>query len=101
MIKIGEKEGNLYETMEILNDYLKIMRDCSFSLKNSLEYYVILFIYLLGICKFLGTYIMPTFVCLFEGMDIDPGVFPYIIKHGISRIEYRCWANELQCIRIS
>ncbi len=71
MIRIGEAEGDLVGTMEVLNSYLKITREYNLSSFQLASYFSVMLLIFLAIGSFLFKYIMPTFVELFKGMQIE------------------------------
>lgn len=70
MVKAGEMGGVLDEVLERLASFME--RDYSLrkKVKSALTYPVVILVMALGIVFFLVTYILPTFVELFEGMDL-------------------------------
>ena len=71
MIRIGEAEGDLVGTMEVLNSYLKITKEHSISTTQLISYFSVMLMVFFGIATFLIKYIMPTFIELFEGMQLE------------------------------
>ncbi|MCD4786271.1 MAG: type II secretion system F family protein [Candidatus Eremiobacteraeota bacterium] len=70
MVKAGEMGGVLDEVLERLASFME--RDFSLrkKVKAALTYPVVILVMALGIVFFLVTYILPTFVELFRGMDL-------------------------------
>jgi len=71
MVKAGEMGGVLDEVLERLASFME--KDFSLKKKvtSALTYPVVILIMALGIVFFLVTYILPTFVTLFKGMDLE------------------------------
>ncbi|MHC9542950.1 MAG: type II secretion system F family protein [Vulcanimicrobiota bacterium] len=70
MVKAGEMGGVLDEVLERLANFME--KDFSLKKKvaSALTYPVVILVMALGIVFFLVTYILPTFVSLFEGMNL-------------------------------
>lgn len=71
MIRIGEAEGDLVGTMEVLNSYLKISREYNISAYQLAGYLSVMILIFFGIATFLIKFIMPTFIELFGAMDME------------------------------
>ncbi|HPZ08517.1 MAG TPA: type II secretion system F family protein [Candidatus Eremiobacteraeota bacterium] len=70
LIDIGEKEENLLGSLEVLDSYLKAKKDYISYYIQTAGQIIITTVMTLAITPFLVTYILPTFVELFEGMDL-------------------------------
>lgn len=70
MIRIGEAEGDLVGTMDVLNSYLKITKEYNVSTAQLAGYFSMMILVFFGIASFLFKYIMPTFISLFEGLNL-------------------------------
>ncbi len=70
MVKAGEMGGVLDEVLERLANFME--KDFSLKKKvaSALTYPMVILVMALGIVFFLVTYILPTFVSLFEGMNL-------------------------------
>ncbi len=80
LIRMGEKEENLPAALDTLRGYLKVKKDFTFSFTRLFAYIIILVTITLSATSFLVTYILPTFVDLFEGMDLTlPGPTKFLI----------------------
>jgi type IV pilus assembly protein PilC len=71
MIETGEKQDNLIASVEVLDGYLKSQKEYVSHYAHTISYIMILIFVSLSVVLFNTTYIMPTFVELFEGMDVS------------------------------
>lgn len=71
MVKAGEMGGVLDEVLERLAGFMEKDFGLKKKVKSALTYPVVILIMALGIVFFLVTYILPTFVQLFEGMSLQ------------------------------
>ncbi|MGI5844299.1 MAG: type II secretion system F family protein [Candidatus Xenobium sp.] len=71
MVKAGEMGGVLDEVLERLAGFMEKDFALKKKVKSALTYPVVILVMALGIVFFLVTYILPTFVTLFEGMNLD------------------------------
>ncbi len=71
MVKAGEMGGVLDEVLERLAGFMEKDYALKKKVKSALTYPVVILIMALGIVFFLVTYILPTFVTLFEGMNLE------------------------------
>jgi len=71
LIRIGEKEENLLPALDTLKGYLKVKKDYTVTFTRSFSYLITLIAITASVAFFLVTYIMPTFIDLFEGMDLS------------------------------
>ena len=71
MVKAGEMGGVLDEVLERLAGFMEKDFALKKKVKSALTYPVVILIMALGIVFFLVTYILPTFVALFEGMNLQ------------------------------
>ncbi|MGE0491811.1 MAG: type II secretion system F family protein [Vulcanimicrobiota bacterium] len=70
MVKAGEMGGVLDEVLERLAGFMEKDFGLKKKVKSALTYPVVILVMALGIVFFLVTYILPTFVQLFEGMSL-------------------------------
>lgn len=70
MVKAGEMGGVLDEVLERLANFMEKDFSLKKKVKSALTYPMVILIMALGIVFFLVTYILPTFVSLFEGMNL-------------------------------
>lgn len=70
MVKSGEMGGVLDEVLERLAGFLESDYNLRKKVKSALTYPVVILVMAIGIVIFLVTYILPTFVTLFEGMNL-------------------------------
>lgn len=70
MVKAGEMGGVLDEVLERLAGFMEKDFSLKKKVKSALTYPVVILVMALGIVFFLVTYILPTFVTLFEGMSL-------------------------------
>ena len=71
MVKAGEMGGVLDEVLERLASFMEKDFSLKKKVKSALTYPVVILIMALCIVFFLVTYILPTFVSLFEGMNLQ------------------------------
>jgi type IV pilus assembly protein PilC len=71
MVKAGEMGGVLDEVLERLAGFMEKDFALKKKVKSALTYPVVILVMALGIVFFLVTYILPTFVTLFEGMNLE------------------------------
>lgn len=71
MVKAGEMGGVLDEVLERLAGFMEKDFALKKKVKSALTYPVVILVMALGIVFFLVTYILPTFVTLFEGMHLE------------------------------
>lgn len=71
MVKAGEMGGVLDEVLERLASFMEKDFGLKKKVKSALTYPVVILVMAFAIVFFLVTYILPTFVELFEGMDLD------------------------------
>lgn len=71
MVKAGEMGGVLDEVLERLAGFMEKDFALKKKVKSALTYPVVILIMAMGIVFFLVTYILPTFVQLFEGMNLQ------------------------------
>ncbi len=71
MVKAGEMGGVLDEVLERLAGFMEKDYALKKKVKSALTYPVVILVMALGIVFFLVTYILPTFVTLFEGMNLE------------------------------
>lgn len=71
MVKAGEMGGVLDEVLERLAGFMEKDFALKKKVKSALTYPVVILVMALGIVFFLVTYILPTFVQLFEGMSLQ------------------------------
>lgn len=71
MVKAGEMGGVLDEVLERLAGFMEKDFGLKKKVKSALTYPVVILVMALGIVFFLVTYILPTFVQLFEGMSLQ------------------------------
>ncbi|HXE72276.1 MAG TPA: type II secretion system F family protein [Candidatus Nitrosotenuis sp.] len=71
MVKAGEMGGVLDEVLERLAGFMEKDFSLKKKVKSALTYPVVILIMAMGIVFFLVTYILPTFVQLFEGMNLQ------------------------------
>lgn len=70
MVKAGEMGGVLDEVLERLAGFMEKDFSLKKKVKSALTYPVVILVMALGIVFFLVTYILPTFVELFQGMSL-------------------------------
>lgn len=70
MVKAGEMGGVLDEVLERLANFMEKDFSLKKKVKSALTYPLVILIMAIGIVFFLVTYILPTFVSLFEGMNL-------------------------------
>lgn len=70
MVKAGEMGGVLDEVLERLASFMEKDFGLKKKVKSALTYPVVILVMALAIVFFLVTYILPTFVSLFEGMNL-------------------------------
>jgi len=70
MVKAGEMGGVLDEVLERLANFMEKDFSLKKKVKSALTYPLVILVMALGIVFFLVTYILPTFVSLFEGMNL-------------------------------
>lgn len=70
MVKAGEMGGVLDEVLERLASFMEKDFSLKKKVKSALTYPVVILIMAMAIVFFLVTYILPTFVSLFEGMNL-------------------------------
>lgn len=70
MVKAGEMGGVLDEVLERLANFMEKDFSLKKKVKSALTYPVVILVMAIGIVFFLVTYILPTFVSLFEGMNL-------------------------------
>ncbi len=70
MVKAGEMGGVLDEVLERLATFMEKDFSLKKKVKSALTYPVVILVMAMGIVFFLVTYILPTFVTLFEGMNL-------------------------------
>lgn len=70
MVKAGEMGGVLDEVLERLANFMEKDFNLKKKVKSALTYPLVILIMAMGIVFFLVTYILPTFVSLFEGMNL-------------------------------
>jgi type IV pilus assembly protein PilC len=70
MVKAGEMGGVLDEVLERLAGFMEKDFSLKKKVKAALTYPVVILVMAMGIVFFLVTYILPTFVTLFKGMNI-------------------------------
>ena len=70
MVKAGEMGGVLDEVLERLGGFMEKDFSLKKKVKSALTYPVVILVMALGIVFFLVTYILPTFVELFKGMNL-------------------------------
>jgi len=71
MVKAGEMGGVLDTVLNRLANFLEADLRLEKKVKSAMTYPTVILIMALAIVFFLVTYILPTFVELFEGMDLD------------------------------
>ena len=71
MIKIGEAEGDLVGALEVLNSYLKVSKEFKVSNNQLAGYFLLMAFVFMGVVAFLSHYILPTFIELFKGMNLQ------------------------------
>ena len=71
MVKAGEMGGVLDEVLERLAGFMEKDYNLKKKVKAALTYPVVILVMAIGIVIFLVTYILPTFVTLFEGMALE------------------------------
>jgi len=71
MVKAGEMGGVLDEVLERLASFKEKDYSLKKKVKSALTYPVVILVMALGIVFFLVNFILPTFVTLFEGMNLD------------------------------
>ncbi len=71
MVKAGEMGGVLDEVLERLAGFMEKDFALKKKVKSALTYPVVILVMAMGIVFFLVTYILPTFVTLFEGMHLE------------------------------
>lgn len=71
MVKAGEMGGVLDEVLERLAGFMEKDYSLKKKVKSALTYPVVILVMALGIVFFLVTYILPTFVELFKGMNLQ------------------------------
>ncbi|MGM9992451.1 MAG: type II secretion system F family protein [Candidatus Bruticola sp.] len=71
MVKAGEMGGVLDEVLERLAGFMEKDFALKKKVKAALTYPVVILVMAMGIVFFLVTYILPTFVSLFEGMNLQ------------------------------
>jgi len=71
MVKAGEMGGVLDEVLERLAGFMEKDFGLKKKVQSALTYPVVILVMAMGIVFFLVTYILPTFVELFEGMNLD------------------------------
>lgn len=84
MVKAGEMGGVLDEVLERLAGFMEKDFGLKKKVKSALTYPVVILVMALGIVFFLVTYILPTFVQLFEGMSLQLPL-PTQILMGITK----------------
>lgn len=70
MVKAGEMGGVLDEVLERLANFMEKDFSLKKKVKSALTYPLVILVMAVGIVFFLVTYILPTFVNLFEGMNL-------------------------------
>lgn len=70
MVKAGEMGGVLDEVLERLANFMEKDFSLKKKVQSALTYPLVILVMALGIVFFLVTYILPTFVSLFEGMSL-------------------------------
>ncbi|MBQ7529236.1 type II secretion system F family protein [bacterium] len=71
MVKAGEMGGVLDEVLERLAGFMEKDFALKKKVKSALTYPVVILVMAIGIVMFLVIYILPTFVALFEGMNLE------------------------------
>jgi len=79
MIETGEKQDNLIASVEVLDGYLKSQKEYVSHYAHTINYFLVLIAVSVGVLLFNVTYIMPTFVELFEGMGVTLPVYTKIL----------------------
>jgi type IV pilus assembly protein PilC len=70
MIRIGEMEGDLSESLERVAEFLERDYNLRKRIKNAMTYPVAVFCFSLVMAFFIFNYILPNFVSIFEGLKI-------------------------------
>lgn len=70
MIETGEKQDNLAASVEVLDGYLKSQKEYIYHYSHTINYFMVIIVVSISVVLFNLTYIMPTFVDLFEGMNV-------------------------------
>ncbi len=84
MVKAGEMGGVLDEVLDRLAGFMEKDYNLKKKVKAALTYPVVILVLAVGIVIFLVTYILPTFVTLFEGMNLTLPL-PTQILMGITK----------------
>ena len=85
MVKAGEMGGVLDEVLERLAGFMEKDFALKKKVKAALTYPVVILVMAMGIVFFLVTYILPTFVSLFEGMNLQLPL-PTRILIGVTKL---------------
>lgn len=98
MVKAGEMGGVLDEVLDRLAGFMEKDYNLKKKVQAALTYPVVIMVLAIGIVIFLVTYILPTFVQLFEGMSLTLPL-PTQILMGITKA-FQNWIMVL-CIVVS
>lgn len=89
MIESGEQTGNLTNVLERMTEYFDKENKINGKIKGAMIYPIFLGILSIAIVAFLLTFVMPTFINMFEGQEL-PGVTKLMlsISHGLTTYWY-------------
>ncbi len=91
MVKAGEMGGVLDEVLDRLAGFMEKDYNLKKKVKAALTYPMVILVLAIGIVIFLVTYILPTFVSLFEGMSLSLPL-PTKILMSITKAFQNVWA---------
>ena len=71
MVKSSEMIGNIEDTLEEMSAYYQEVEDTKKAIIGAMAYPTCVFVFAIGICVFMLTYIVPKFVDVYESMDAE------------------------------
>ncbi|MEQ8188701.1 MAG: type II secretion system F family protein [Candidatus Eremiobacterota bacterium] len=96
MIETGERQDNLIASVEVLDGYLKSQKEYISYYAHTISYTLALVFIAFAVVLFNITYIMPTFVDLFEGMDVTLPVYTKMLIYVT-----KLWRNPVTALPVN
>jgi len=90
MVRIGEMEGDLGETMERIADFLERDYAMRKKVRSAMTYPVVVFIFSLAVAFFMFNYLLPHFVKIFEEMHADLPLVTRVLM-GMVKVAQSPW----------
>lgn len=90
LVNAGEVGGVLDEVMQRLSGFLESDQRLRSKVKSAMTYPTIIMVVAVGVVIFLVTFVLPTFISMFEGMDLELPL-PTLFLLGVSNFMRKFW----------